>query len=83
MVEARGPSNRSNAGYKSNVIVMGTLGIGKSTLLNKMSGMSQEQFETAYQPEGCTHEPKMLPFDHFNLIDTPGLNDPNMSTNEW
>ena len=45
--------------------------------------MSQEQFETAYQPEGCTHEPKMLPFEHFNLIDTPGLNDPNMSTNEW
>ena len=25
----------------------------------------------------------MLPFDHFNLIDTPGLNDPNMTTAEW
>ena len=25
----------------------------------------------------------MVEFEHFHLIDTPGLNDPNMSTSEW
>ena len=35
------------------------------------------------QTEGCTQTLKLLEFDHFKLIDTPGLNDPNMTTNEW
>ena len=62
---------------------MGTLGVGKSSLLNKMSGMSDEQFTTAFATTGCTQDPKLLEFDYFKLLDTPGLNDPNMSTCEW
>ena len=64
-------------------MVMGTLGSGKSTLLNRMSGQSEDVFVAAMQTNGCTQEPKMLTYENFNLIDTPGLNDPNMSTNEW
>ena len=64
-------------------MVLGTLGSGKSTLLNRMSGRHDEPFEARLQTEGCTQEPKMVDAYHFNLIDTPGLNDPNMSTNEW
>ena len=62
---------------------MGTLGSGKSTLLNRMSGQPEDVFVAAMQTNGCTQEPKMLTYENFNLIDTPGLNDPNMSTNEW
>ena len=40
-------------------------------------------FEAEMMTEGCTQELKMLTFEHFNLIDTPGLNDPNMTTSEW
>ena len=67
-------------------MAIGTLGIGKSTLLNRMSGVKEydpEPFEAKFQTTGCTQEIRMLPFDDFNLIDTPGLNDPNMTTAEW
>ena len=62
-------------------MVMGTLGTGKSTLLNRMSGEQVDAFRAELQTKGCTQELKMLKFEHFRLIDTPGLNDPNMSTN--
>ena len=35
------------------------------------------------QTTGCTQEPLRLSFDTFNLIDTAGLNDPNMTTSDW
>ena len=62
-------------------MVMGTLGTGKSTLLNRMSGEQVDAFRAELQTAGCTQESTMLQFEHFRLIDTPGLNDPNMSTN--
>ena len=62
---------------------MGTLGTGKSTLLNRMSGQEEDVFVARLQTEGCTQEPKIAEAEGFKLIDTPGLNDPNMSTNEW
>ena len=83
MVEAQGPNSSSNAGEKPNVMVMGTLGTGKSTLLNRMSGQEEDVFVARLQTEGCTQEPKIAEAEGFKLIDTPGLNDPNMSTNEW
>ena len=83
MVEAQGPNSSPYAGAKPNVMVMGTLGTGKSTLLNRMSGQEEDVFEARLQTEGCTIEPKIAEAEGFKLIDTPGLNDPNMSTNEW
>ena len=83
MVEAQGPNSSPNAGAKPNVMVMGTLGTGKSTLLNRMSGQEEDLFVARLQTEGCTQEPKIAEAEGFKLIDTPGLNDPNMTTNEW
>ena len=64
-------------------MVLGSLGNGKSTLLNRMSGQPEDVFVAAMQTTGCTQEPKALSFDTLNLIDTPGLNDPNILTAEW
>ena len=48
-----------------------------------MSGQPRDVFEAKMMTSGCTQVPKMLRYENFNLIDTPGLNDPNMTTNEW
>ena len=66
-------------------MVMGTLGTGKSTLLNRMSGkqVEEEPFLAKLQTSGCTQKPAMAEAEGFKLIDTPGLSDPNMSTLDW
>ena len=48
MVEALGPNQ------KQTVTVMGTLGVGKSTLLNRVSGMAEDPFVASMQTKGCT-----------------------------
>ena len=67
-------------------MVLGTLGTGKSHLLNTLSGADlevDEPFESKMQTTGCTKNPKWLEFKDFNLLDSPGLNDPNMNAADW
>ena len=51
---------------KRSVMVLGTLGTGKSHLLNTLSGVNLEQddepFESRMQTTGCTKDPKWLEF---------------------
>ena len=65
---------------KKSVLVLGTLGIGKSTFLNTLGAT----FETSNQPVGCTLDIKRddtIP--GYALIDSPGLNDMDMTLAEW
>ena len=66
---------------KRSVMVLGSLGTGKSTFLNCLSGADLDEGE----PFGMwTHkDPEWIEFEHFNLLDTPGLNDPRIQTADW
>lgn len=62
------------------ILVLGTLGIGKSTLLNTLGG----SFVTSDDVEGCTQEFMINnEVPNFDLVDAPGLNDMDMPLNEW
>ena len=66
-----------------NVIVFGTLGVGKSTLMNRIAG--SDQFQTSDGSEGCTQKVARyeIPGKGITVIDTPGTNDPDMSLDTW
>ena len=59
-------------------MVLGTLRVGKSSLLNVLAGRDQA-FVAKRSPQAVTKEPKVLEFDQFNLVDTPGLHDTKMN----
>ena len=67
------------------VIVLGTLGVGKSTLMNRVAG--GEQFETSDGADGCTQVPSSYTFEKdghkVRVVDTPGTNDPRMPAAIW
>ena len=64
---------------------MGTLGIGKSTLLNKIAG--GENFETSDSADGCTQNPSSITYQSggkaTTVIDTAGLNDTALPLSTW
>ena len=65
------------------VLVIGTLGTGKSTLLNRLYGDAQEStFETSRKPRGCTKDYKVVDMPNYRIVDTPGTNDPRMNV-DW
>ena len=70
---------------KAKVIVIGTLGIGKSTVMNKIS--AGQKFNTSDEPEGCTKDPDSFTFNsdgkEITVVDTAGLNDNNMNISLW
>ena len=72
-------------GSSNAVVVLGTLGIGKSTLLNRIAG--GENFKTSDDAEGCTLKPGSVKYYHggkaTTVIDTAGLNDPGMPLIDW
>ena len=62
-------------------MVLGTLGTGKSTFMNRLG--NSNAFEESYEVRGVTQEPLLRGFETFNLIDTPGLNDMRIPTADW
>ena len=66
---------------KPTVIVMGTIGHGKSTFMNRIAG--RDCFHAARAIRGVTQYPSLVQTEHFNLIDTPGLNDQRIDTKDW
>ena len=58
---------------KPTVVVLGTVGHGKSNFLNRLAG--KNVFESKKQITSVTLAPKMIETEDFKLIDTPGLND--------
>lgn len=70
---------------KAKVIVIGTLGIGKSTVMNKIS--DGQTFNTSDEPEGCTKGPDSFTFNsdgkEITVVDTAGLNDNGMPLALW
>ena len=77
---------QSAAFDKRNIIVIGTLGIGKSTLMNTIYGEDQK-FVAKNFSESVTKTISAAEFTkegiNYTVIDTPGLNDPNMDINTW
>ena len=67
-------------------MVLGSVGTGKSRFLNILSGVDLDEvepFESDYNITGCTKDPQWIPFEHFNLLDTPGLNNDRIPTADW
>ena len=64
------------------VIVLGTVGHGKSTFMNRMADRN-DCFEAKRSIKGVTQFPRLVRTEHFNLIDTPGLNDKRIDTKDW
>ena len=77
------------------VTLVGTLGIGKSTLLNRsIANETDRVFKTSDKPRGCTTDFKVayynkIPKEFFDpaitlkIMDTPGTNDPNFDLLTW
>lgn len=57
------------------MLTIGTLGVGKSTMLNKLLGI--EVFETSDKVTGCTYDFNRMdhPRGDYIVLDTPGLHD--------
>ena len=66
---------------KPTVITIGTLGVGKSTLLNRLA--DADVFAAKRTVKRVTTDFNLHEADTFGLIDCPGLGDPNMTLAEW
>ena len=71
----------SGSQTKPTVVVLGTVGHGKSNFLNRLAG--ENIFESNKQVTSVTVEPKMIETEDFKMIDTPGLNDMRIDTKVW
>ena len=58
---------------KPTVVILGTVGHGKSNFLNRLAG--ENIFESNKQVTSVTLVPKMIETEDFKMIDTPSLND--------
>jgi predicted GTPase len=63
------------------VIVIGTLGIGKSTVLNRL--IDKDEFQTSDEVDGCTQEFQMFKGEKYDICDSMGLGDPNLDITKW
>ena len=67
-----------------NVVLMGSMGVGKSTVINKLVG--RDVAPSANGANSCTKEPTLYASEvhpGLNVIDTPGLGDPTIPTRKW
>ena len=71
----------STSNSKPIVLAMGTLGVGKSTVLNRILG--SEKFECSDRPTGVTQDFTAYETADFTILDTPGLNDMEMPLPTW
>ena len=66
-------------------MLIGQLGIGKSSLLNFLSG--RDNFVTSDDVDGCTQIPKEVTFEfegtQFSVVDTAGTGDPDIPHHKW
>ena len=67
---------------KPTVMVLGSIGHGKSTFMNKLGGQEMK-FKSGRSIKGVTQDCVCYEFENFNLIDTPGLNDARIPTVDW
>ena len=67
---------------KPTVMVLGSIGHGKSTFLNRLAG-DDNFFHAARSVKGVTQYPTKHELPNFILIDTPGLNDCRIPTADW
>ena len=67
---------------KPTVMVLGSIGHGKSTFLNRLAG-DENFFHAARSVKGVTQYPTRHELPDFDLIDTPGLNDCRIPTADW
>ena len=74
-------TNALGSQTKPTVVVLGTVGHGKSNFLNRLAG--KNIFESNKQITSVTLVPKMVETEEFKLIDTPGLNDMRIDTKDW
>ena len=58
---------------KPTVIILGTVGHGKSFFLNRLA--RENLFESTKKVTSVTMEPMMIETEDFIMIDTPSLND--------
>ena len=71
----------STSHSKPIVLAMGTLGVGKSTVLNRILGSAK--FECSDRPTGVTQDFAAYETADFTILDTPGLNDMDMLLPTW
>jgi GTP-binding protein EngB required for normal cell division len=64
------------------VIVIGTLGEGKSTVLNRLIG-NDELFATSDLATSCTQEFNMYHGGDYDICDSMGLADPSINLTKW
>lgn len=68
-----------------NILIVGTLGIGKSTVMNRLAG--EEQFKAGNNASGVTQVVSSYEFEkdgcRYKVWDTPGLNDTEMDISTW
>lgn len=65
------------------IVTIGTLGVGKSTLMNRIIADDREEFQTSGDVDGCTSffDPYIL--GDFTIVDTPGLGDVDLPFALW
>jgi predicted GTPase len=63
------------------VIVIGTLGTGKSTVLNRL--IDKNEFETSGEVDGCTTEFDRYQGENYDIVDSMGLGDPEIDITKW
>ena len=76
------PTNFEANPEKPTVLVVGSIGHGKSTFLNRLAGQDG-LFKAGRSVKSVTQYPACREMTHFNLIDTPGLNDTRIPTADW
>ena len=81
MVQPTGGAGVANPN-KPTVMVIGSIGHGKSTTMNRLAGQ-EGVFHAARKVKGVTQHPTCKELANFNLIDTPGLNDARIPTADW
>jgi predicted GTPase len=67
--------------HKPVVIVIGTCGSGKSTVLNRL--IDKDVFETSEECYSCTTEFNMYHGEDYDFIDSMGQGDPRLDITKW
>ena len=81
MVQPTGDAGVANPN-KPTVMVIGSIGHGKSTTMNRLAGQ-EGLFRAERRVKWGTQHPTCKELANFNLIDTPGLNDARIPTADW
>jgi predicted GTPase len=81
MVECSSQSVSRKEFNKPVVICLGTLGTGKSTVLNRL--IDKDEFKTSDEATSCTQEFNMYHGGDYDICDSMGLADPSINLTKW